>query len=193
METHPSSIFIGIWKLSTIQEKTTWSIKRNSIPSNPHYCGGCQQQDLPTYWIRSVWPDSIIKLQEKELTDIHDVKNKATPLGRPRSVDKNNAKHRFLKFWVKMANWPWRSRSMTPIFNTSWENPKMYFGANLVILNQIHCKLLHGKAKYPRILSQNGQNDLQRYGQWPQFSIPTKSTPGYMFGANLVITAIVLN
>ena len=27
----------------------------------------------------------------------------------------------FIKLWVKMAKWPWRSRSMTYIFNTSWE------------------------------------------------------------------------
>ena len=37
--------------------------------------------------------------------------------------------------------------------------------ANLVILAQIHFKLLHRKAKLPRILSQNGQNCLEAESQ----------------------------
>ena len=63
------------------------------------------------------------------------------------------------------------------------------FGANLVILAQIHYKLSRRQAKFPRILSQNGQNDLEDQGQWPPFSIPAESTPGCAFGANLVILA----
>ena len=47
-----------------------------------------------------------------------------TPLGRPRSIYKSDIEC-FSEFWVKLAKWPWRSRSMTPIFNTSRENPKM--------------------------------------------------------------------
>ena len=35
------------------------------------------------------------------------------------------------------------------------------FVANLLILAQIYDKLSHGEAKFPRILSQNGQNDLR--------------------------------
>ena len=61
------------------------------------------------------------------------------------------------------------------------------FGANLVILTQIYNKLSHREAKFPRILSQNGQNDLEGQGQWPSFS--AESIPGCMFGANLVILA----
>ena len=61
------------------------------------------------------------------------------------------------------------------------------FGANLVILAQIYDELLHRQAKLPRIPSQNGQNDLEDQGQWPQFSTTTESIPGWMFGANLVI------
>ena len=92
--------------------------------------------------------------------------------------------------WVDMmTKWLWRSRSMTPIFNTSWENPKIKFGANLVILAQIHYKLSRRKAKFPRIWSQNGQNDLEGPSQWPPFSIPAESIPGCMFVANLVILA----
>ena len=63
------------------------------------------------------------------------------------------------------------------------------FGANLVILAQICDEVSRGKAKFPRILSQNGQNDPEGQGQWPPFSVPAKSIPGYMFGANLVILA----
>ena len=61
------------------------------------------------------------------------------------------------------------------------------FGANLVILAQIYDELLRGQAEFPRILSQNGQNDPEGQGQWPLFSIPAESIPRCMFGANLVI------
>ena len=63
------------------------------------------------------------------------------------------------------------------------------FGANLVILAEICDELSHRQAKFPRILSQNGQNDLEGQGQWSPFSIPTESVPWCMFGANLVIPA----
>ena len=78
---------------------------------------------------------------------------------------------------------------MPPIFNTSCENPRMYIGANLVILSQIHYKLLHKQVEIPRILSQNGQNDLEGQGQWPQFSIPAENIPECMFSGHLVIVA----
>ena len=64
-----------------------------------------------------------------------------------------------------------------------------YFGLNLVILAQIYDELSRGQAEFPRILRQNGQNDLEDQGQWPLFSIPTKGIPWCMFGANLVIPA----
>ena len=67
--------------------------------------------------------------------------------------------------------------------------PGCMLGANLVILAQIYDELLRGQAKFPRILSQNGQNDLEGQGQWPPVSIPAESIPGCMFGANLVILA----
>ena len=63
------------------------------------------------------------------------------------------------------------------------------FGANLVILAQIYDKLSRGQTKFPRILSQNGQNDLEGEGQWALISISTESIPWCMFGANLVIPA----
>ena len=63
------------------------------------------------------------------------------------------------------------------------------FGTNLVILAQIYDDLSCGQAEFPRILSQNGQSDLEGQGQWFQFSIPAKSIPWCMFGANLVIPA----
>ena len=67
--------------------------------------------------------------------------------------------------------------------------PGCMFGANLVILAKICDELSHGQAKFPRILSQNGQNDLDGQGQWPPFALPNESIPGCMFGANLVILA----
>ena len=67
--------------------------------------------------------------------------------------------------------------------------PGCMFGANLVILAHIWDKLLCGQTKFPRILSQNGQNGLEDQGQWPPFSIPAEGIPGFMFGANLVIPA----
>ena len=63
------------------------------------------------------------------------------------------------------------------------------FGANLVILAQICDELSSGQAELSRILSQNGQNDLEDHCHWPSFSIPTESIPWCMFGANFVIPA----
>ena len=51
---------------------------------------------------------------------------RVTLLGQPRSVYKSNVEHRFLQFWVDMAKWPWTSKSMTSIFNISWEYPMMH-------------------------------------------------------------------
>ena len=67
--------------------------------------------------------------------------------------------------------------------------PKCIFGANLGILAQIRNELSHGQAEFPRIPSQNGQNDLEGQGQWPPFLITAENVPGCMFGANLVIVA----
>ena len=39
------------------------------------------------------------------------------------------------------------------------------FGANLVILAQICEDLLTGQIKFPKILSENSQNDLEGQGQ----------------------------
>ena len=61
------------------------------------------------------------------------------------------------------------------------------FGANLVILSQICDELFCGPAKFPRILSQNGQNDLE--GKGPLFSIPAESITGCIFVTNLMILA----
>ena len=88
-----------------------------------------------------------------------------------------------------MAKWPWRSRSMTPIFNTSRNIPISTFGAHLVILAQIYHRSFHRQAIFPIILSRKGQNDLEGQDQWPPFSIPAKSVTGCIFGANLTILA----
>ena len=81
-------------------------------------------------------------------------------------------------------------QSRWPPFSMPVENiPRCMFGANLVILAQIYDELWCGQAKFPRILSQNGQNDLEGQSQSPPFSKPTESIPWCMFGANLVIRA----
>ena len=86
----------------------------------------------------------------------------------------------------KWPKWPWSSRSMTPIFDTRQEYPIMHIWCNLVIPVRSY---FHRQAEFPRILSQNGQHDLENQGQWLLFSIPAQSIPGCMFGANLVILA----
>ena len=60
------------------------------------------------------------------------------------------------------------------------------FGAKLVMSAQICAELSQGQAKFPRILSQNDQNDLEGQGQWPPFLIAAESIPWYMCGENLV-------
>ena len=59
------------------------------------------------------------------------------------------------------------------------------FGAHLEILAEIHCKLSHGQAEFPRILSQMAKMNLGG----PFFSISAESIPGCMLGTNLVIPA----
>ena len=77
-----------------------------------------------------------------------------------------------------------------PLFSIPAEKiPGHMFGANLVIIARIFDELSSGQVQFPKILSQNGQNDLEGQGQLPLFSIPGKSLPRRMFGANLVIPA----
>ena len=79
-----------------------------------------------------------------------------------------------------------------PLFSIPGENiPGSMFGTNLVILAQICDELSRGQAGFPTILSQNGQNDLEGQDQWSPFSMPAESITGCMFGANLVILALI--
>ena len=110
---------------------------------------------------------------------------RATPLGQPRSVYKSDVECCFLSRngWMTLkVNDPFFSILLKRI-------PRCIFGANLAILAQISDELLHGQAKFPRIIRHNGQNDLEGQGEWPPFSITGESVPGCMFGANLVILA----
>ena len=86
-----------------------------------------------------------------------------------------------------MAKWPWRSKSMTPIFNTSRKNPKMHNWCKFGDSSSIHYKLSLRQATFLRILSQNGRP--WRSKSMTSISIPAESIPGCMFGANLVILA----
>ena len=90
----------------------------------------------------------------------------------------------------KWTKWPWRLRTMIPIFNTSSANLRMHVLCKLwwFYLTSVGV-LSYGQAEFPRILSQNGQNDLEDQGQWLPFSIPPESIPRCTFGANLVISA----
>ena len=57
-----------------------------------------------------------------------------------------------------------------PPFSIQAESiPGCIFGANLLMLAQICEELSCGQAKFPRILSQNGQNDLEGQGHLPPF------------------------
>ena len=89
----------------------------------------------------------------------------------------------------KWPKWPWRSESMTSIFNTSCEYPRMHVWCKFGDSRPNLWRVIERKAKFPRILRQNSQNDLKGQGQWPPFSIPAESIPLCMFGANLVIPA----
>ena len=66
-------------------------------------------------------------------------------------------------------------------------------GANLVIVAQIHCKLLCRQDKFPRIWKSNCQNDLEGQGQCPPFSLPAENILRFMFRANLVFPAQICN
>ena len=63
---------------------------------------------------------------------------------------------------------------MTPIQYQLRELQDTY----LQILAQIHYKLLHQQAKFPKIQSEHGQNDLEGQGQWPHPTHPPLSTQG---------------
>ena len=67
--------------------------------------------------------------------------------------------------------------------------PRCMFGANLVNPGQIDEELSLAQAKFPRILSQNCQNDLEGQCQWSLYSAAAESIPWCMFGANLSIPA----
>ena len=66
-------------------------------------------------------------------------------------------------------------RGQWPLFSIPAESiPECMFDANFVIPAQIYDELSCGQARFPRILRQNGQNDLKGQGQWPLFSTPTE-------------------
>ena len=94
------------------------------------------------------------------------------PIGRPRWVYKSEVKCSFLESWFLESDLKWpndlEGQDQWPLYSKPvWRISRRIFGTNLMILVQIHYKLLHGQAKFPRILSQNGQNYLECQGQWP--------------------------
>ena len=75
----------------------------------------------------------------------------------------------FLEFLVQMAEWSWRSKSRTTIFDTSRENHMTHICANLVTLIQIHYKLLCGQSELSGILSKNTKMSLKVKVSDPHF------------------------
>ena len=108
---------------------------------------------------------------------------RATPLGRPRSVYKSDVECCSLSQngLEGQGQWP-------PFWITAERIPKCIFRANLVILALIYYQLLRTQARFPRIRSTTGQNDLED-DQWSPSSIAAERITGCMFAANLVILA----
>ena len=69
---------------------------------------------------------------------------------------------------------------MTPFSIPAKSITGCMFTANLVIQAQICNVLSCRKAKFPTILNQYGQNDLEGQGHWLLFWIPTESIPWCM-------------
>ena len=86
-------------------------------------------------------------------------KNKQEHVGTPwpawiKSVYESDVECRFLEFWVEMAKWPLRPRSMIPVFNTSWENPKMYFSCKFDFTsNPLQVIALTNQISYSQIIN----------------------------------------
>ena len=110
--------------------------------------------------------------------------NPTTRLGRPNSVYKNHFDCCFLEFWVEMAKWPWRSRSMTSIFNTGQENPKMHIWCKFADYSSNPLKVIVWKSW---ILS----NSKAKWPKWPwrSRSMTPSSIQRRIYGENLVILA----
>ena len=116
---------------------------------------------VPIRWYnpKKIW-------ENPPVPNCNKTKDKSTlgPPGRFRSVYKSDFERLFWESIVKTDKWPSRSRSMTTIFNTGRENPKKYIWSKFDDSTSNSDKLLHGQANFPRILSQNGQNDLEGQG-----------------------------
>ena len=117
-------------------------------PRNPNN----RERSARHYW--SKYPEDISSARENKST-----LGGVTPLGRPRSACTSDVERRFLESWDEIAKWPWRSRSITPVFNTSQEKLKMHIWRKFG--DSCSNMLLHGEAKYSRILSQNGKMTLK--------------------------------
>ena len=104
----------------------------------------------------------------------------------PRSVNKSEVECLHSGFWVKLPTLPWRSRSMTLIFNTKQENPCMC----------TWCKRCDSNSKTLQVFvrtrqiswSQNGQNGLKGHGQWSPFPLPAKTRRAQTCNENVLKT-----
>ena len=72
-----------------------------------------------------------------------------------------------------MANWLWRSRSMTPVFNTTIENPKMY----------IWCKLGYSISNPSYVIARTSQISGNSKSNWPKWPWRSRSMT-YIFNSS---------
>ena len=72
---------------------------------------------------------------------------------------------RWMPFFSRMAKWPWRSRSMPPIINTNWENPKMH----------IWCKFGDSSSNPLQVIARTSQISYNSKSKWPKWRWRSRS------------------
>ena len=109
-----------------------------------------------------------------------------TPFRCPISVYKSDAECCLLQFWVEMAKWPWRSRSITPIFNICWEYPRIH----------VWCKFGDSSPNLWQVIMWTSRISQNSESKWPWRSRSinpifntSREYPMRHFWCNLVIPA----
>ena len=106
----------------------------------------------------------------------------------PRSVSKSDVE----RSWNPNLKWPddLEGQGQWPLYSIPVKRiSRCIFVANLVILVQIHYKLLRRQTQFPMVLSPIGQNDIKGQDQRPLLSIPAEKVSWCMLGENLTIPA----
>ena len=98
-----------------------------------------------------------------------------TPRGRPRSVYRGDVERRFSESCDKMAKWPWRSTSMTLVFNTSQDILKMHVG----------CKFGDSCSNPLQLIAQTSQKFLEFWVKTAKMTLKVKvNDPYFRVGRN---------